>query len=179
MLASSALCATAAFLLGALQTPETLVQADDDRLVQAILINAPIEEVWEAWTTTEGILKWMVPNGTVDFKLGGTYTTTYDPSGDLEGEEVIVNSILAFDPHRMIAMKTTRTPASFPFKEAMANTWSVVYFEDAGIDKVIVRIHGLGYGDDEQSRQMKEFFNQGNQMLLETLKRVLEADNRL
>lgn len=176
MIVSSALCASAAFFLGALQAPETTVQTDDERLVQTILIEAPIEEVWDAWTTTEGILKWMVPAGRVDFRISGNYTSTYDPSGDLDGDEVIVNSILAYDPHKMIAFKTTRTPASFPFTEAMARTWSVVYFEDAGIDKVLVRVHGLGYGDDEESQQMKQFFVQGNQMLLETLKRVLETD---
>lgn len=159
-----------------LQMPEHNHPADPNRLVQTILIQAPIEEVWDAWTTTEGILKWMVPHGRVDFKVGGKYTSTYDPSSDLNGEEVIENTILAYDPHKMIAFRTTKTPASFPFTAAIANTWSVVYFEDAGIDKVIVRVHGLGYGDDEQSQMMRDFFNQGNQMLLETLKKVLEED---
>lgn len=143
----------------------------DQPIVTTGIVPAPVKDVWNAWTTNEGIRTWMVTSGEVDFRIGGAYRTSYSKDSDLKGPDAIENTILAFDPMRMIAIKNTKSPANFPFKQAIAKTWTVIYFKDVDGQKteVLVRMHGFDATAD--SVQMKAFFVQGNQSLIDALVR--------
>ena len=47
--------------------------------------------------------------------------------------------------------------------------WTVIYFEDAGPSLTRLRIVGTGYGDDEESRKLRSFFEKGNAYTLKKL----------
>ena len=53
--------------------------------------------------------------------------------------------------------------------------WTVVYFEAQGEKATRVRGVSLGFGDDEESRKMREFFNRGNAITLEHLQKRFAA----
>ena len=57
-------CSVAAF-------SATLAVAEDDRQVLEIEIDASIDQVWDAFTTTAGLKSWAAPLADVDFKIGG------------------------------------------------------------------------------------------------------------
>ena len=40
-------------------------------LVHFATVNAPVKDVWNAYTTTKGIKSWMVAEGTVDLRFAG------------------------------------------------------------------------------------------------------------
>ena len=40
-------------------------------LVEDILIEAPLAEVWSAYTTEEGYTKWAAPKARIDLRVGG------------------------------------------------------------------------------------------------------------
>lgn len=141
----------------------------DQPIVTVGTVPAPVQEVWKAWSRSDEITKWMVPSGTVEMRIGGKYRTSYTKGSDLSGPEVIENTILAFDPERMITIKTTKTPERFPFKRAMESCWTVIYMEPDGPDKTRVAIRMLGYSADPESVKMKEFFTSGNQETLDAL----------
>lgn len=136
-------------------------------------INAPVAEVWSLFTTSAGYKATGVDQADVDLRIGGLIRTHYDSKGTLGGTlgdpETIVNEILAFEPQRMLAMRIKEPPASFPYREAVAGTWTVIYFTPAGQDMTQVRIVGLGYRDDDQSRAMRRFFEEGNRWTLDQL----------
>jgi uncharacterized protein YndB with AHSA1/START domain len=137
-------------------------------LVTEGFINAPVAEVWRLFTTSEGYRATGVAQAEVDLRVGGTIRSHYDPQGRLGDPNTIVNEILAFEPERMLALRIKTAPADFPFKQAMHNTWSVIYFAPAG-EMTQVRIVGLGYGDDPESQAMREFFEKGNRFTLDQL----------
>jgi hypothetical protein len=82
---------------------------------------------------------------------------------------VIENTILAFDPHRMIAFQTTRAPEDFPFKKAMGRLWTVVYLEPVEERKTRVTVRMLGFGDDPESQAARAFFEKGNAFTVDAL----------
>ncbi|HEU4752699.1 MAG TPA: SRPBCC domain-containing protein [Armatimonadota bacterium] len=160
----------ALLIAGFLLLPGLAAAAEQPPLVNEAVIDAPVSEVWKAFTTKEGLESWNVAHAEVDLRVGGLMRTHYSKDGVLGDAGTIENTILAFDPERMFAIRATKTPATFPFKKAMERVWTVVYFEPVGAQRTRVVARGLGYGTDEESQKMREFFDQGNSYLFEKLK---------
>jgi uncharacterized protein YndB with AHSA1/START domain len=139
------------------------------------LIAAPVADVWDAMTTKEGVESWMVAHAEIDLRVGGRMLTHYDANGVIGDENTIENTILSFDPQRMLSIKATKPPAKFPFKEALKAMWTVIYFEpvDSGHTRVICR--GMGFGDDEQSQKMRGHFEKGNAWTIKKLQEKFAA----
>jgi len=132
---------------------------------------APVEDVWKVFTTAEGWKAFGVAHAEVDFRVGGRIRTHYDPKGTLGDEKTIESTILAFEPHRMLAFRATKAPAGFPFPaEELDRMWSVATFEDLGEGRTRLTLRGHGYGDDEASRKMRAFFDQGNAWTLQRVR---------
>lgn len=131
-------------------------------------INASPAEVWRIFTTAEGYKQTGVAHADIDFKIGGTIRTHYDPKGRLGDAGTIVNEILAYEPERMLAMRIKQAPADFKYRDAIAGTWTVIYLTPAG-DMTQVRFVGLGYTDEPQSQAMRNFFAEGNRWTLDRI----------
>lgn len=147
-----------------------VAQAEQKPLVHEGVIDAPIAAVWRAFTTKEGLESWMVPHADIDLRVGGKMRTNYDPEGRIGDENTIENTILSFEPERMLSIKATKPPASFPYKNAIKDTWSVMYFDELREDQTRLRIAGLGYGESDEAQQMRAFFQQGNAWTLDRLR---------
>lgn len=146
-----------------------------ERVVFVAELEAGIDDVWDAFTTNEGLRMWMAPLVEIDLAVGGTIRSSYDPGGTLGDEGTITNTILAYDPKRMLALKATGYPEGFPFAEAARATWSVFYFEELSKDRTAVTIVGLGYTDSEESTKLRAFFEPANAELLRRLGVALKA----
>jgi uncharacterized protein YndB with AHSA1/START domain len=140
-------------------------------LVHEGAVAAPLDSVWNAFTTKAGLESWMAAHAAIDLRLGGTLQALYAPNGALGDPQTIENTILAFEPKRMLAIKVSKPPAGFPFPTAITSMWTVIYFEAAGPDRTTVREVSLGFGDDEESQRMRQFFERGNTATLAGLQR--------
>lgn len=147
---------------------------DQSRAVFEAELDADIDSVWEAFTTNEGLSKWMAPIIDIDMKVGGKMRSNYNPNGKLGDPTTIENTILSFDTKRMLSLKATGYPEGFPFREAEKNTWSVFYFSKISSSRTKLTIVGLGYTDDEESQKMRSFFSVGNKQLIDKLNSVLQ-----
>lgn len=141
----------------------------DDRLVTEGIIEAPVDAVWAAFTTKEGQESWNVAHAEIELKIGGKMRTHYDANGRIGDPNTIENSILSFEPKRMLSIQVTNPPEKFPFKDAVKNMWTVIYFEDAGPGRTKLRIVGLGFGNDDDARKLRGFFDKGNAYTLKKL----------
>jgi uncharacterized protein YndB with AHSA1/START domain len=142
---------------------------EDKRLVHEGVVAAPVGEVWAAFTTGKGQESWMVAHSEVELKVGGRMRTHYDPKGVIGDAKTIENEIISYDPERMLSIRVTKVPEGFPFPSAVKGMWTVIYFEALGPRATRVRIVGLGFGDDEESKKMREFFDRGNAFTLKKL----------
>ena len=140
-----------------------------DELVTEGTIAAPVEKVWEAFATKEGQESWNVSHAEIELKVGGKMKTHYDPKGQIGDPNTIENTILCFEPNRMMAIQCANPPMNFPYKDAIKSMWTVLYFEDAGPSLTKLRIVGVGYGDDDESRKLRAFFDKGNSYTLKKL----------
>lgn len=131
-------------------------------LVHTGIVEAPAAEVWEAFTTKAGIESWMVPHAEIDLKIGGKMRTNYRKDGAVDDAESIENTILSYDPPRMLSIQATKAPASFPFKVALQSMWSVIYFEEVAPRQTKVTVVGHGFDDSEESQRMRQHFDRGN-----------------
>lgn len=149
------------------------VCAEEHREVYEHEINADLDSVWQAFSTSEGLMKWMAPLADVDFKVGGKMRSNYNAKGELGDSTTIENTILSFDPKRMISLKATKYPKGFPFEIAAKSTWSIFYFTDLGSSRTKIRVVGLGYSDEEDSKKMRSFFKSANKQVLDKLSDAL------
>jgi uncharacterized protein YndB with AHSA1/START domain len=104
-------------------------------------------------------------------RIGGAIRSRYNANGTLGDAETIENTILAFEPPRMMAIRIAKTPASFPFKNAWRSTWTVIALSPVDGNNTHVRIASLGFGTDEESVAMRRFFEAGNQSSIELVRR--------
>lgn len=147
-------------------------------LVHEGIIDAPLADVWKVWATSEGLCQWMAPHAEIDLRVGGLMRANYNPDGQLGDSQTIVNSVLSFEPGRMISIKVVKAPDGFPFQNAISRMWSVIYFEAAGLDRTAVREVSLGFGSDEESQQMRAYFENGNAITMAQLQRYFAGTPR-
>lgn len=151
---------------------------DTSPLITEGIVDAPVEAVWAAWTTNEGLRSWLAPHVSIDFRIGGLIRTNYNAAGVLGDAQTIENTILSFEPGRMLSIKVTKAPENFPFPNAVREMWTVMYFDPNGESQTIVRVVGLGFGPDEESQGMRAFFERGNVVTIDQLKTGLAAVKR-
>jgi uncharacterized protein YndB with AHSA1/START domain len=145
------------------------LRADDNRQVTEGIVEASLDDVWDALTTKKGLESWMVAHAEIELKVGGKMRTHYHAKGKIGDEHTIENIILCYDPMHMLAIKVGKPPANFPFKEAIKNVWHVLYLEKVGAKKTRIREVGVGYGTDEESKKLRAFFEKGNAYTLKKL----------
>lgn len=147
---------------------------EETREVYEVEIEASVDDVWWAFSTTKGLQSWVAPLADIDFKVGGKWRANYNKEGKLGDETTIENTILAYDPKRMISIKATGFPKNFPFREAAKNTWSVFYFTPISDNKTKMTVVGLGYNDTEESKQMRSYFKTANAYSAKQLQAALK-----
>ena len=155
--------------------PVSTSAQDETRLVHQGVVNEPVDQVWGAFTSKEGMESWMTAHARVDLRVGGTMKSQYDPNGTVDDASAIENTVLSFDPMSMLSFKVTRAPDGFPYPNAIKNMWTVVYFIPEGNNTTRVKEISMGFGKDDESKKMREFFDRGNAFTLQELQKRFSA----
>ncbi len=147
----------------------TLMAVAGERTVRKeVVVDASLQEVWEAWTTNEGALLWFAPQTHIDPTLGGPYETYFlldQPYGYRGGEDCRVHSII---PMRSLAF-TWRAPPGFG---VVRDLYTLVFlrFEELGPKRVKVHFTQLGWGEGEQWDKAYDYFAQAWDIVLGRLR---------
>ncbi len=146
-------------------------------LVQSYTVDAPIGEVWAAYTTSEGWMAWAAPKAEVDLRVGGTIRTAY--AGEIGGEQTNTLRIVNYVPERLL---TLRADLSKNWPEIMQkdaeNLSNVILFEDDGEGGTRVESYGIGYTDAPEYERLMGFFIDANEKLHGVLVKYLETGER-
>ena len=111
------------------------------------IVDAPLEKVWWAWTTPEGIASFFSPASTIELRIGGPYELymsmkSPDESG-LRGSEGC--KLLAFEPREMLSFEWNFPPKVMALRKAHAKTHVVLLFDRLPGGKTRVRFAQLGW----------------------------------
>lgn len=126
------------------------------RITQTISINAPVSEVWKAWTTEEGAKTFFAPECSIKLQVGGAYEMYFDPTGpkgERGGEGL---TILALQPERMLSF-TWNAPPSLPEVRGQL-THVTLYFQEEGENQTSLQLIHDGWGEGGQWDQAFEYF---------------------
>ncbi|MCL4741707.1 MAG: SRPBCC domain-containing protein [Phycisphaerales bacterium] len=154
-------------------------EAQDARVKDwVVVVDAPVEEVWDAFTTKEGMESWAVPLvGECDFRVGGVMRTNYNPDAGPDDPGWITHHILAFEPRRMYAGRFD-APPNTPMVKIAEQVWSVTTFEPVGESRTRVRLAMCGWGEGPEWQAAEEFFERGNQWTFDRLRARFPAPER-
>lgn len=77
-----------------------------------VVVDAPADAVWSAWTTVEGVKSWFAPGARIEPKVGGAYEIFFAPDQPEGQRGADGMRILLFQPKSALAF-TWNAPASF------------------------------------------------------------------
>lgn len=148
-------------------------------LAHSVLIHMPADELFRQFTTPEGIVNaWSVAAAKVDFRVGGQIRTSYEPGADLDAPTAIVNTILSFEPGRVLSLKATAPAGAPEWLQLVCNgTHSVIRFEPVSPSVTRLTITGIGYGTGGAWDEAYAFFERGNAWTLDQMRQKLGAIN--
>ncbi len=155
-----------------------VTEANQRILAQEVVVNAPIQQVWDAYTTAEGWTAWAVPAAEVDLRVGGEIRTSY--TGQVGDPGTNVLKILSYVPRRLLSLRATSTE-NWPevMKHDADRLSNVILFEQLEDGRTRVESYGIGYSDAPEYESMMQFFIDANERLHANLTRYLEEGERV
>ena len=116
-----------------------------------VVVNAPLDQVWNAWTTSKEAEAFFAPRCNIDPKPGGKYEMLFDLNaepGKQGGEGMIV---MAIQPQKMLAFTWNAPPHLPGVRDQMTHVIVRLHALSSGQTKVALRHDGWGEGGEWDS----------------------------
>ncbi|MGB7062989.1 MAG: SRPBCC domain-containing protein [Candidatus Zixiibacteriota bacterium] len=145
-----------------------------DRILRKeIIVPATLEEVWNAWTTTEGVKTFFSSDAKVELVVGGTFEIYFllDAPHGARGSEGC--RVLSYVPPRMLSFSWNAPPEFGKLRGK--HTIVVVRLEEAGSGKAKVLLSQHGWGKGEDWDKLYDYFDKAWSSVLGNLKKRFVA----
>jgi uncharacterized protein YndB with AHSA1/START domain len=131
---------------------------------KAVVVPAPVDRVWEAWTTTEGVTTFFAPKASVELAVFGDYEMYFAPDQPkgLQGGEGC--KILSFITGEMLSF-TWNAPPSMPTVRK-ARTWVVLHFYPHESNHTRITLTHVGWQMGEEWQKALQYFNKAWEVVL-------------
>ncbi len=135
---------------------------DPKRLDFAVSVPAGIDDVWDAFTTSAGMMSWLAPQAIVEPRPGGKWEVSFGPGSSTAG-----GTIVLLQPKTLLAV-SAMAPDRFPTVRRERTT-AVFSFEAAGPKTTTVRLAQTGWQQGAEWDKAFDYLATGNAQLLEAL----------
>ncbi|UCG32867.1 MAG: SRPBCC domain-containing protein [Phycisphaerales bacterium] len=133
-------------------------------LRKEVTVTASPQEVWLAWTTTDGAKSFFAPEAHIELRVGGPYELYFNPSAP-EGQRGSEGCrVLSFLPGEMLSF-SWNAPLKFP-EIRKERTCVVLRFEHLGDGRVRVKVYHHGWGEGAQWDQVYAYFDRAWDLVL-------------
>lgn len=148
---------------------------DVDRTIKLeIVIKAPAEKVWWAWTTRDGIRSFFAPDCDIDLRVLGKYEIWFAPSAPAGRRGAEGNLILAIQEGKMLSF-TWDAPPTFPeIRKQRTSVVIALVRLDQNTTRLVFRQTGWGEGED-WTKVHDYFVSAWGDVVLPYLKHSLEV----
>ena len=149
----------------------------DSAIQKEAIVNASIEKVWNAWTTSEGATTFFAPQAKIELDLGGAYELYFDleaPKG-LQGSEGC--HVLSFLPKEMLSFEWN-APPEFPHvrkQQMRKHTWVILRLCPIAKDQTKVRVTHLGWKEGEEWEKVFRYFQRAWDIVLGRLEHAFST----
>lgn len=167
--------------IAALFTALALLAAAPDRPKERVLrhsavLDAPVEKVWQAFTTREGLESLLGVKARMErFAVGASYQTNYNREAGPDDPGWITHHILSFEPEVMISGRFT-APANAPVAKVAEAVWTVTRFEALDPTRTRLTVTMCGWQSGPEWDKAYAFFERGNAWTLEQIKKKFSAE---
>jgi len=138
-----------------------------------VVVNATLDQAWDAWTTREGIVSFFAPDAQVEPRVGGAFHIHMDPGGapGMKGADDM--RYMALQPKKMLSFDWNAPPH---LTEARAQrTFVVVRFAAVDDKTTRVTLHHTGWGEGGQWDQAFAYFDRAWGNVLGNLKKRYDS----
>lgn len=161
------------------QIKSQIVKTDASELilVQVVVVEAPIGEVWRAYTTNAGWMAWASPLAEIDLRAGGTIRTHYGSDAKIGDPGTNTLHIVNYVPERVLTLRaemSERWPDAM--KEDEGQLMNVIVFDAQSEVMTRIESYGVGYRDLPEYDDLLKFFIPANEGLFKKLKEYLEDE---
>ncbi len=148
-----------ATIIAAMIIAVSSVQADDLRVAELSgPVPAPIEDVWSAFTTSEGLSSFYAQKAYVEPEIGGLFELYILPENPVGQRGLEGQRILAIEPERRLLI----TWAAPRFVEenlgSQSSTIQEITFAPEGPNTTIVRFRQFGFGETPEWAGTERYF---------------------
>jgi len=132
-------------------------QSAERAIEKEVVVAAPVEKVWQSWTTKAGIESFFAPEAEVEAKVDGAFHIHIDPLGapGMKGADTM--RFLALQPMKMLSFDWN-APPSLP-EARQQRTFVVVRLFDVDGKATRVTLHHTGWGDGGEWDKAYAYFD--------------------
>jgi uncharacterized protein YndB with AHSA1/START domain len=146
--------------------------AAERALEKEAVVRATLDQVWDAWTTREGIKSFFAPDARIDPNVGGAFEIYFDP-GAAEGMKGADDMrFMAIQPKKMISFDWN-APPSLP-QARTQRTFVIVRFTPIDEKTTRVNLHHTGWGDGGEWDRAHAYFDRAWGNVLASLQKRFE-----
>ncbi len=142
------------------------------RIEKEVLVNTPVNKVWDAWTTEEGAKTFFAPDANIELKVGGKYEILFDlnaPKGKQGGEGV---KILSFLTEKMLSFDWNAPPQFGALRDE--KTFVIVMFEKVNENQTKITLTHMGWIERDDWNKVYDYFMTAWDIVLGRLKYCFE-----
>ena len=138
-----------------------------------VVVAAPIESVWQAWTTRAGIRTFFAPDAEIDARVGGAFHIHINPYAEPGMKGADDMRYMALQPPTMLSFDWN-APPSLPEVRAQ-RTFVVVRLAPVDARSTRVTLHHTGWGTGGQWDDTYAYFDRAWNTVLGNLKKSFES----
>jgi uncharacterized protein YndB with AHSA1/START domain len=141
----------------------------DKVLHKQVEVTASLEDIWQAWTTTEGVNTFFSPNAMVELRVGGLFEIYFlddNPYGTKGSEDC---KILAYLPMKMLSFDWNAPPQFGRLRDI--HTQVILLFDEIEPGKVKVDFSQYGWGKGEDWDKLYDYFDKAWSYVLSNLQK--------
>jgi len=148
-------------------------QAAERAVDKEVVIDATLDQAWDAWTTREGIVSFFAPDAKIEPRVGGAFQIYINPLAEsgLKGADDM--RFMALQPKKMISYDWN-APPHLP-EARKQRTFVIVRFEPVSDKQTRVSIHHVGWGDGGEWDKAYVYFDRAWGNVLGSLKKRFES----
>jgi uncharacterized protein YndB with AHSA1/START domain len=133
------------------------LQAAERALDKEVVVNATLDQAWDAWTTREGIVAFFAPDAKIEARVGGAFQIYMDPLATPGNKGADEMRYLALQPKKMLSFDWNAPPSLPEAREQ--RTFVLVRFEPIGDKQTKVSLHHTGWGDGGEWDKAYAYFD--------------------
>lgn len=135
-------------LLFLISVGKIFAEKNEKTIQHEVVVNAGVEEVYNTWTTKEGLQTFFAPECEVELKLFGKFHIYFSPENPVGTKGAEDEMIISFQKNKMLSF-TWGFPPVLPDLRNNQKTIVILRFEDLGNNKTKVSFTQSGWGESE------------------------------